>query len=186
MSELDDNVARFSLLKADVLDDTRLAGFYAKCAQLPIVYLEKALELHRAEARHLSDKAIPELMFSENRRSVETMDGVTITIKGEVNASLKDADLAEVFKWLDFRGYGSIMKKRQYLDEAEVPEGFIEHLKEEGVMLHADLSCNTNSFKAAVKKIYAETDELPPPEVAECSIFNHAVIKTAKKESNDE
>ena len=186
MSELDDHVARFSLLKQEQIDDERFQAFFAKCAQLPIAYLEQALSLHKAECKSLSDKTIPELMFSENRRSVEMMDGTTITIRGEVNASLKSADLGAVYQWLDTRGYGSIMKKRQYLEEDEVPEGFIDRLREEGVMLHFDLSCNTNSFKAAVKKIYAETDELPPPEVAECSIFNHAVIKTANKESNDE
>jgi hypothetical protein len=185
MSELDDHVARFSLLKQESVDEERFFNFYAKCDQLPIAYLERALDMHKTEAKSLSDKTIPELMFSENRRSVETMDGVTITIKGEVNASLKGSELSVVYNWLNHRGYGSIVKQRHYLAEEEVPEGFIEHLKEEGVSLHADLSLNTNSFKAAVKKIYAETDELPPPEVAECSIFNHAVIKTEKKD-NDE
>jgi len=68
------------------------------------------------------------------------------------------------------------------LDDTEVSEKQMEKLKEEGIVLHADLSVNTNSFKKAVKEIYSETDELPPPEVATVSIFNHAVIKKDKED----
>jgi hypothetical protein len=186
MSELDICVERFSLLKQDLTDEDRFNAFYSKCAMLPISYIERAAELHRAEARALSDKAIPELMFAENRRSIETTDGVTITIRGEINASLKGADMPGVLQWLEGHGYGSIVKKKHYLDYAEVSNEVMEKLEKEGVVLHADLSLNTNSFKSAVKKIYADKDELPPPEVAEVTIFNHAVIKTAKNEGNEE
>lgn len=182
MSELDDCVERFSLLKQDVTDENRFISFYAKCDQLPIAYLERALDMHKAEAKHLSDKVIPELMFNENRRSIETNDGVTIAIRGEINASLKGADMPALFNWLEQRGYGNIVKKKHYLSDEEVSFEVMEKLEKEGVVLHADMTCNTNSFKSVVKKIYGETDELPPSDIADVTVFNHAVIKTEKKE----
>lgn len=185
-TELDIAVERFSLLKQDINDEERFSSFYAKCKQLPIAYLKLALAAHNEEALVLSDKIIPELMFSENRRSIETIDGVTITIRGETNASLKGADMEKLFSWLEVRGYGNIIKKKHYINDEEVSFEVMKKLEKEGVVLHADLSCNTNTFKAAVKEIYKATDELPPEDVASVTIFNHAVIKTAKNNGDEE
>jgi hypothetical protein len=185
MSDLDDFVERFSLLKQKSIDDDRFFKFYAKCDQLPIAYLEQALDLHKAEARNLEAKVIPDLMFQENRRSIETIDGTTITIRGEVNASLAGSDLRKVLGWLEIHGYGSIVQKKHFLNDEEVTVEQLEKIEKEGITLHADLTCNNNSFKSAVKKIYAETDELPSDDVAKVSIFNRAVIKTEKDEKDE-
>lgn len=184
MTDLDKYVERYTLLKAGT-DPERMENFYAKCMMLPIAYLEEALSRHKEEMRDLENNKIPELMFQENRRSIETMNGTTITVKGEINASLKESDMGVVLEWLNAHGRGSIVKQRHYLDDMEVSPDMIEKLKEEGVVLHADLSVNTNSFKKAVKDIYKETDELPPPEVAAVTIFNHAVIKKDKEENEE-
>jgi len=181
MTDLDKYVDRYALLKAGI-DQEYMETFYANCMMLPIAYLEEALSRHKEEMRDLENDKIPQMMFQENRRSIETMDGLTITVKGEINASLKESDMHDVYAWLDKHGRSSIVKQRHYLDDTEVSEKQMEKLKEEGIVLHADLSVNTNSFKKAVKEIYSETDELPPPEVATVSIFNHAVIKKDKED----
>ena len=68
-TQLDVAVERFSLLKKEITDNERFDSFYSKCAKLPIAYLKQALAMHNEEAKVLSDKIIPELMFSENREN---------------------------------------------------------------------------------------------------------------------
>jgi len=177
---LNEAVDRFALLNDEHVDVERMDLFYAKCAQLPIIYLEEALKRHKSESRHLEVNVIPEMMFAEQRRSIETLDGTKIEIRGEINASLKGADLQSLSTWLDERGYGSIVKKKHYLADDEVTPDQIEALEKEGIELHADLDLNTATFKKAVKEIYEATDELPPENMATVSIFNHAVIKQRK------
>jgi len=95
MTDLDKYVDRYALLKAGI-DQEYMETFYANCMMLPIAYLEEALSRHKEEMRDLENDKIPQMMFQENRRSIETMDGLTITVKGEINASLKESDMHDV------------------------------------------------------------------------------------------
>jgi len=176
MTELDLAVERFALLNGEITDHGRMDRFYGQCFNLPIAYLEEALKRHKAEQKNLECTVIPELMFSENRKSVETMDGVSVKIKQEINASMKGADPDKVFEWLDARGHGAIFKQKYYLAN----EGDIEIAENSGIKLFSDKEVNTNSLKKVLKEIYEETDELPT-DLMQVSIFNHAVIKLETK-----
>lgn len=180
MTELDHAVERFALLNAEITEPGLMDRFYAQCFNLPIAYLEEALKRHKEESKTLECKTIPELMFSENRKSVETMDGVSINIRSEINASMKGADIEQVHAWLEQRGYGAIVKQKHFLaDERDV-----EIVEGSGIKLYADKEVNTNSLKKVLKEIYEKTEELPS-ELMNVSIFNHAVIKFAKEEKDE-
>lgn len=162
MKTLDDNIARYTLLKNDVIDDNRFDAFYAQCAELPIEYLKKALSLHQREADQLEDSIIPEQMIEENRRSVETSDGTKVTIRTEINASLSGIDdLEPIAQWLTDRGMGGIVKRQV-----------------------VELKIHTGQLKKNLKEYYDKTNELPS-DIINVSMFNHAVIKRNKENDDD-
>ena len=181
---LDICVERFAELNQEELDVHRFEAFYAKCIKLPIIYLEEALKRHKEESRNLENNLIPTLMFDEGRRSVETMDGVSVKIKQEINASMKGADINLVAAWLDEKGYGAIVKRKHYLDDAELTDDQLQHLREDGVNLYADMEVNTNTLKKVLKEHYEKTEELPT-DLMNVSIFYHAIIKFAKEDANE-
>jgi hypothetical protein len=180
MTELDLCVERFAVLNQEDMVHDRMEAFYAKCRELPIIYLEEALKRHKEESRNLENNLIPELMFQDGKRSVETMDGVTIKIKSEINASMKGADIELVYNWLNERGYGAIVKQRHYLAD----ERDLEAVIDEGIPMLSEKEVNTNTLKKVLKEHYEKTDELPT-DLLPVSIFNHATITFKKEETNE-
>ncbi len=176
VNELDNAVNRAALLGDDALDKTRFDAFYARCAELPIAYLEEATKLHKQELRHIENGLIPSLMQDSGVVSITTLDGVNVKIVTEWNVSTAGKDKIELAKWLDSNGLGAILKRKHYVSEND-----IERLASEGIELFEETDCHTQTLKAVIKEFYNESGELPPENACKVDFFSHAKIVKSKE-----
>ena len=82
-----------------------------KEAQAQEARLEEELKAAKARVKHLSERALPELMDAVGMEKFVTTDGIEIAVDERIRASIPAARHKEAMDWLDEHDFSDLVKR---------------------------------------------------------------------------
>lgn len=83
-----------------------------KQAQAEEARLEQELKDAKARVRHLSERALPELMDAAEMSEFSTKDGIKIKVDERIRASIPAANHVNAMSWLEEHGHENLIKRQ--------------------------------------------------------------------------
>ena len=115
-----------------------------------IAEAKTGLKQLEAACRNLSEKVIPEAMAVFGMSALKTSDGLSVTIKDEIYASIKKDNQEEAYRWLRANNFDAIIK-----NEIKVP--FNKGQDEDAMKLMHILNNNGFDSWSARESVHPQT-----------------------------
>lgn len=145
----------------------RALAVSCKEAELRVQQLEIDLAKAKEEYELLADRQLPELMDELGIPSFETKDGLKISIKETVRASMgrSDAEKARALDWLDRNGFGAIVKRTVEVpfsrDSQQDAEELANELVESGYEASFSRKVESSTLRAFIVERLQAGEEVP-------------------------
>lgn len=144
---------------------------------------EAALRILVTQRKTLIEDTIPNLMSEAGQDDIKTVDGVRVTIKETLRASIPKAKTAEALAWLIKHGQSAIIKREFGLkfgrDEADKADEALNAIVAAGFMPSDKQSVHSGTLSSTLKELIAEGEDVPLP-LFGGFVQTAAVLKTAK------
>lgn len=126
---------------------SELANVQVK-AEKAVEAAEKALEERKAELRQIAEVQLPQLMEEAKMAEFTTSDGLKVSVKENIRASIPAAKQAEAFAWLQAHDHADLIKREIKIDfdrtQEEQCAGVMRALNEQFQGLRMDLKRSVN------------------------------------------
>jgi len=134
--------------------------------QKAVVRAEAALKLAKDEYNRIALKELPDAMLAARTQNFTTTDGVRVTLKEDLYASIKDSNKAAAYKWLHDNGFGDVIKTKVAMDfgrgEQERLTSLVGVLESSGFEDYsAAETVHAGTLKALLKEQLAQGVEVP-------------------------
>jgi hypothetical protein len=117
------------------------------------------------ELRRIQESELPDSMFTVGIAEFKLANGMKITIKDDVFASIRKDYIVDAVDWLNDNGLGDIVKDKVEISfgrgDAWKAQDIIELCKKNGYDASETLSVHPQTLKAAVKEQMAKGIEFP-------------------------
>jgi len=130
-------------------------------AETKVAEAEAQLDRSKKRLRDICENQIPELMDEEGLSTFKTDDGIEITVKKEVRASISKERAPKAFQWLRENGHAKLIKRKitvQARDDAHGDE-IIKKLGKEEVTDQPSVHAQT--LGAFVREMMSKGKSLP-------------------------
>ena len=130
-------------------------------AETKVAEAEAQLDRSKKRLRDICENQIPELMDEEGLSTFKTDDGIEITVKKEVLASISKERAPKAFQWLRENGHAKLIKRKitvQARDDAHGDE-IIKKLGKEEVTDQPSVHAQT--LGAFVREMMSKGKSLP-------------------------
>ena len=146
----------------------------------PIEILEKLLAFYKKKSLTIEDMIVPDIMYRMGTNTYKSQDdGSKVDLSTYYTIDIKDTD--KFYEYLESIGSGVLIKKEYRFDKGANMKEFEEKLKSSGFEFDEELSVNTNSLKALMKKHLESGGVGPELDVAQIKPFTKAKIKIKGK-----
>lgn len=154
-------------------------------AELQVAEAEETLKKKQTAVKTLQEIEIPDLMTRIGVKSFSTVNNITVEVKDDLQATVKEADRPEAFKWLTGQGHAGLIK-------TEVVVAFARAERDKATTLEAELRATfpgnvrqdewiePQTLKKFVKEQIEKNVKLPE-QIFGVRKFKIAKIKTSKK-----
>lgn len=144
---------------------------------------ERALKDAKEHERLLREETLPSAMQELGVEKIALETGQVISLKQEVYASIPAAQKTAVFKWLDDRGFGGLIKTEVAVpfdkEHREAAVELYEKLVKAGLAPDLTMNIHAQTLKAFIKEQLATGKEFPLDLFGARAIFE-ATVKTPK------
>lgn len=151
------------------------------------LHLERELKACEEYAKRVSEAlkqvqevAIPNLMATIGLKEFKLKNGMKVTIKEDVYASIRKDFTNQAVAWLDEHNLGDVVKDEVKVNfgrgEKELAKALMEFCEEQGFTADEKLSVHPMTLKAMVKEQMAQGVEFPE-EFFSIAPINKSVIK---------
>lgn len=138
-----------------------------KDAELEVARLTTELSVANERLREISEEKLPELMDELGIPSFSTTDGMKITVREVIRASLgrTDEEKARAIKWLEDNGHGAIVKRTVEIpfmrDQETQAMELRKDLKEKGYPVSFDRRVENSTLRAFVTECLEAGEDIP-------------------------
>jgi hypothetical protein len=126
---------------------------------------KQALNIAEKKLTQIVNRDLPDAMSAAGLESFKTSDGLNVSIKGDVYASISKERRDEAFAWLEEHGFGSIIKKTVECPfsagQDDAVAALVESLKKQEVDYAVSEGVHTNTLKALVREQLAAGKDMP-------------------------
>lgn len=146
---------------------SQLSGLVARllARQEEVELQEKLLESAKDALRQVQEVAIPEMMSEIGMREFELKNGMKLTIKEDIYASIRKDFINDAVKWLDDNGLGDIVKDKVEVQfargESEKAKELMSFCSKNRFTAAETLSVHPQTLKATIKEQMARGEEFP-------------------------
>jgi len=157
--------ARQNVSASDLKNITSLAGSVVRC-EAEVERVELELKKARAQLKQVQERDLPEAMLACNMETFTTSDGLSVSVKETLYASIAKKNKAEAIQWLMNNELGALVKEDIVVafdsGQRESVKSVIDILKGAGVTnFSTDETVNTTSVKSAIKELLGDGKEVP-------------------------
>lgn len=132
-----------------------------------ILNVQAELKLLQNQQKALIEDVIPNLMEEAGQDDIKTIDGVRVTIKETLRASIPKANMAKALQWLIEKGQSAIIKREFGLkfgrDENEKANEALDVIIGAGFLPSDKQSVHSGTLSATLKELIAEGVDVPLP-----------------------
>lgn len=128
--------------------------------------VEARLKELNAEIKQIVERDIPNLMDTNGCESLETTDGLKVSVKETIHASIPKAMRPEAHKWLEEHSHGDIIKTklltefgRGEMDKAREAAKRLEAFTDKPALI--DESVHPQTLSALVRELLREGHDVP-------------------------
>lgn len=146
---------------------SQLSGLVARLLVLQeeVELQEKLLESAKDALRQVQEVAIPEMMSEIGMREFKLENGMKLTIKEDIYASIRKDFINDAVKWLDDNGLGDIVKDKVEVQfargESEKAKELMSYCSKNRFSAAETLSVHPQTLKATIKEQMARGEEFP-------------------------
>ena len=131
-----------------------------------VAKIEEELKQAKAVLRKVQEQDLPEAMLACNMETFVTSDGLKVSVKETLYASIAAKNKAEAGKWLINNELGALVKEDVIIGFDGGNHEAVQELIDKLVLLgtynvSTAESMNTASIKAAIKELLADGKEVP-------------------------
>ncbi len=182
MSEInfEEETEHAAITQDDLSNITKLAADVV-ANEKTVAQIEDQLKQAKAKLRKVQDFELPEAMLACNMEKFTTADGLEVSVKETLTASIAAKNKPAAAKWLLENHLGSLVKEDVTIGfdngASDKVQALINLLAENGITnIRTSESMNTASIKAAIKELLAEGKEVPL-ELFGAYFYRKAVVK---------
>lgn len=163
----------------------RLTGLANAAQSLQELIDKLVIELAEEQEKLISIVRVqmPNIMEELGMSEFKMTDGRVISIDPKINASIKEQDRPDAFRWMEEKGYDGIIKTKVGAEfgkgEIEDARKALDALQKAGYLASIDRSVHPATLKSFVKE-RLEAGEVLPPSIGVFE-FKEAKIKSPKK-----
>lgn len=179
MSEI--NFDESPAITQDDLKNITMLATHVRIYEDEVSAVEEMLKKAKAKLRKVQDFELPEAMLACNMEKFTTADGLTVSVKETLTASIAAKNKPAAAKWLLENQLGSLVKEDVIIGfdngASDKVQDLINLLADNGITnISTAESMNTASIKAAIKELLAEGKEVPL-ELFGAHFYRKAVVK---------
>ena len=131
-----------------------------------VAVIEETLKKAKAELRKVQEHDLPEAMLACNMETFVTSDGLKVSVKETLYASIAAKNKVEAGKWLIENELGALVKEDVIVGFDGGDHEAVQELLDKLILLGTynvttSESMNTASIKAAIKELLADGKEVP-------------------------
>lgn len=157
-----------------------LAGMYLT-RKATVEKIEEQLKAAKRELEEVEMFLLPEAMEQANVVSFTTPDDIQVSIKEDLNMSIKAGNKALAISWLRNHGKGDLVKNKVAVEfgkgqDAQAVE-LANMLRQQGYEYTQNEDVHTSSVKAVIRKVLEDGAEDVPLEVFGATQYKKAIVK---------
>jgi len=181
MSEINyEETAQTAITKDDLSNITHMAA-HVVADEKEVARIEEMLTEAKKRLRKVQDFDLPEAMLACNMETFTTSNGLKVSVKETLTASISKANKQAAAKWLLENELGALVKEDVIIGfdngASEAVNALVKLLAENGVTnVSTHESMNTASVKAGIKELLAQGKDVPL-ELFGAHFYRKAVVK---------
>ncbi len=166
-SSMTDSYAEF---QTDKLDTDKLTGLTnlvttMREEETAVADLEAKLKHAKERLRDVAERQIPDLMDEVGLKDFVTSEGLKVTIKRTIRASIPTGNKESAMAWLDDHGHGALIKRMVNVafnpDEEDKAAALMQDLKSDFPMVKTDRRVESATLRAFIREKIEAGDEIP-------------------------
>jgi hypothetical protein len=158
-------------------DIAALANRWLNC-KTQVDSLTNDLKVAQDELNAIELDLLPSAMETANLTRFTTSNGAEVTVKDDMNVSLKSGDKSKAFQWLRDEGYGDVIRHKISMEFGRGQENELKRARKAlGKIPYNELDdANTASVKAVLKRAL-ESGRVVPLPIFGAYRYTKAVVK---------
>ena len=154
------------VITKDILSNITQMATAVQVREHSVAVIEEQLKKAKAELRKVQEHDLPEAMLACNMETFVTSDGLKVSVKETLYASIAAKNKVEAGKWLIANELGALVKEDVVIGfdggDHEAVQELLDKLTLIGTKnVSTSESMNTASIKAAIKELLADGKEVP-------------------------
>ena len=163
--DYEDDVKDAPITKDDLSSITSMAAEVQR-REHDVAAIEETLKTAKAGLRKVQEHDLPEAMLACNMETFVTSDGLKVSVKETLYASIAAKNKVEAGKWLIANELGALVKEDVVIGFDRGNHEAVQELLDKLVLLgtynvSTVESMNTASIKAAIKELLSDGKEVP-------------------------
>ena len=154
------------VITKDILSNITAMAFSVKQREHAVAAIEETLKKAKAELRKVQEHDLPEAMLACNMETFVTADGLNVSVKETLYASIAAKNKVAASKWLIENELGALVKEDVVIGFDGGNHDAVQELIDKLTLLgtknvSTSESMNTASIKAAIKELLGDGKEVP-------------------------
>lgn len=147
-------------------------------AETALAEAEKNVKLRKDELKVIKEQMIPELMDEMGMEDFTTTEGIKITVKEDIRASITAANAPEAFRWLRDNGHANLIKRKITVTPANDEQGTEVLDRLAGLEVEDKPSVHPMTLSAWVREMLRDGKDIP---MEPFGVFRQRVSKVEVK-----
>jgi hypothetical protein len=127
--------------------------------------IEEELKAAKERVRELSEREIPELMADVGMETFVTKEGLKISVREKIHASIPKTRIEEAVAWLERNGHGGMIKSEVTAafgrEDRDLAQELLERIRGEGMTAKETATVHPQTLMKLLNDLDAEDVEFP-------------------------